>query len=131
MVAVEGDTVRLVGAELVTVSVVVPVAVPEVAVMVVEPAVKVFTKPELSIFAIWVFELAQVRLGKLLVVLPSSLLPTAVNCCVLPFTTAGLCGSTVMEVSLEFTKKLRQAVNASSTRTAKLSAGKRLRLGMR
>ncbi len=83
-------------AELVTVTVAVPLTVPEVAVMVAVPALTPVTKPLVFTVAKPAADVLHVRLGRWLVVLPSVFTPLAVNCTVCPFTTEGLGGVMVM-----------------------------------
>ena len=69
----------LVRADAVTVKVAVPLTVPEVAVMVADPGATAFANPELLTVAMVLSELVQVRFFGF-TVLPSSLVPVAVNC---------------------------------------------------
>ncbi len=74
----------------------------EVAVMVVDPTACAVANPPVVMEAMSVLEEVQVTVT--LVVLPSSFTPEAVNCCVLPTTTLGLLGLTVIEVSTGLVK---------------------------
>src|SRR5579884_2099001 len=83
-------------AELVTVTVAVPLTVPEVAVMVEVPAATPVTRPFVLMVATVASEALHLRLDKWLALLPSALTPVADNCTVCPFTTEGLAGEIVM-----------------------------------
>ena len=92
-------------AEFVTVTVAVPLIVPEVAVTVAVPALTPVTKPFELTVATLAADVLQVKLGRWLVVLPSVLTPLAVNCTVCAFTTEGLAGVTLMLCRAGLTKK--------------------------
>ena len=84
----------------VTVSVVLPDTVPDVAVITVEPAVNAFARPELA------FTLAtagvpevQLTLPVKLTVLASENVPVAVNCCITPSGTLGILGVNAMDTN--------------------------------
>lgn len=83
-----------------TVSVVLAQTAPEVAVMVVVPAVRAVPRPLLLIVAIAV--LMEVQVTKLVTsrIVPSEKAPIAVNCWVVPPAMVGLAGVTVMEERL-------------------------------
>ena len=83
-------------AELVTVTVAVPLTEPEVAVMAAVPALMPLTNPFVLTVATAVAEDLHTRLGRWLAVLPSVFTPLAVSCTVCPFTTEGLGGVMVM-----------------------------------
>ena len=80
-----------------TVSVVEPLMLPEVAVMVVCPAPWVVAKPELLIVATPVLDEDQIALDVMFCVLPSLKVPVAVNCWVALWVTVGLAGVTVID----------------------------------
>ena len=69
------------------VNVAVPLKFPEVAVIVVAPAVKIVAKPAALMFATAMLEELQVAVVVRFCVLPSENLAVAVNCCVLPTAT--------------------------------------------
>src|SRR5256885_480253 len=119
----------LVRADAVTVKVAVPLTVPEVAVMVADPGVTAFANPELLTAAMVLSELVQARFFGF-TVLPSSLVPVAVNCWVPPFPMEGFAGFSVMDVSTGFTKNPWQATNTRISRKANPEMGKLLRLSM-
>ena len=104
-----------------TVTVSVPLMVPLVAVMVTPVVVLAipFTKP-VELTVTWVAsEVVQVAELVTFFVLPSSLLPVAVNCRVPPTCKLGLDGLTVMLVSVGFTKNPRQPTQARLIRKRK------------
>jgi hypothetical protein len=82
-----------------TVSVVLPVMLPAVAEIVVEPAASVVARPLAAMVAVAVLEDAQVAVAVRFCVVPSVSVPVAVNCCVSPLDTLGLPGVTAMEAS--------------------------------
>ena len=103
--------------------------VPEVAVMVADPGATAFANPELLTVAMVLSELVQVRFFGF-PVLPSSLVPVAVNCCVAPLAIEGFAGFSVMDVSTGFTKNPWQATNTKMSRKANPEMGKLLRLSI-
>jgi hypothetical protein len=116
-----------------TVTVSVPLIVPLVAVMV-TPVVLVlaipFTSP-VELTVTWVAsELVQVAELVKFFVLPSSLLPVAVNCRVPPTCRFGLAGVTVMLVSVGLTKNPRQPTQARLTRQRKALSNNHFRFGL-
>ena len=76
---------------------------PEVAVMVVVPAVRAVANPLLSTVATAVLEELQVTEMVTSWVVPSEKVPVAVNCSVVPPGTLGLAGVTAMEDNAEVT----------------------------
>ncbi len=83
----------------VTVNVVEPEILPEVAVIVVAPAATADARPEPLMVAMFVADddqLAVVRVA----LWPSLYVPVAVNCCVAPWVTDGLLGDTDNEVNV-------------------------------
>jgi hypothetical protein len=92
----------------VTVTLVDPLTVAEVAVMVAVPAVTPVTSPEVLTVATFCAELVQKTLVKGLLVLLSVKVPVAVICNPLPSWMDGVGGETVMLVSVGSTKKPRQ-----------------------
>jgi hypothetical protein len=82
-----------------TVSVVLPLTVPEVAEMVVVPTATVVARPLAEIVAVVVVEDAHVTDAVRFCVVLSLYVPVAVNCCESPFATLGLAGVTAMETS--------------------------------
>lgn len=75
-----------------------PAIVPEVAEIVVLPfCVLLLAKPPDAIVAIFVFDELQITELVKFVVLPSVLVPIAVNCCVVPATIEGFAGVTAMD----------------------------------
>src|ERR1700694_2761626 len=83
----------------VTVSVAVPCTVPEAAVIVVGPGVRVVAPPVALIVATLVAEELHVAVAVKSAVVPSPYVPVAVNCCGVPFTTEGFAGVTAIETS--------------------------------
>jgi hypothetical protein len=114
--------------EVVTVSVAVPVSEPDCAVMVLLPTATAVAKPPAVMVAVLVEEDAQV--GEMLVVLPSSFTPAAVNCCVSPIAMLVLAGETLIDVSFGSWKK---PWHETSTRrsTATTGAKRRCRQNMK
>jgi hypothetical protein len=93
-------------AEVVTVIVVVPEidgVFVEVAVIVAVPALTAVASPLPLMVAIVSSD--EVQVASAVLVLPSSLTPCAVNCCVLPTAMVGLLGLIVIEVSVGPVKK--------------------------
>jgi hypothetical protein len=82
----------------VTVSVVVPVILPELAVMVLVPAATPVARPEVLMVA--TDGVADNQLAATALVLPSLYVPVALNCCVLPTTMDGLAGLIAIETSV-------------------------------
>jgi hypothetical protein len=116
-----------------TVTASVPLTVPLVAVMVtpVVPVVAIpFTNP-VELTLTWVAsELLQVAELVTFFVLPSSLLPVAVNCRVPPTCKLGLAGLMVILVSVGFTKNPRQPTQARLIRQRKPLSNNHLRFGL-
>ena len=83
----------------VTVSVAVPCTVPEAAVIVVGPGVRVVAPPVALIVATLVAEELHVAVAVKSAVVKSPYVPVAVNCCGVPFTTEGFAGATAIETS--------------------------------
>lgn len=109
-------TVMDLRAEVVTVMVVDPEidgVLMEVAVMVALPALTAVARPPALMVAMVASEDDQVALT--LAVLPSSLTPLAVNCCVLPTAMVGVLGVTVIEVSTGPVKKPRHEGSSAMT----------------
>ena len=97
MIGLVGVTAMEDTVEDVTVRVVLPEIVPEVAVMVAAPAETDVASPLLLTEAIEVFDELQVTDTVISWVVPSENVPVAVNCCVPPTDRLGLAGITVME----------------------------------
>ncbi len=95
-------------AEFVTVTVVVPLTAPEVAVIVAVPALIAFTSPVLLTVATLAVDVVQARFEMFVAWLPSLFVPVAVSCAVCPFTSDGLPGVMVMLCRIGFTKNPRQ-----------------------
>lgn len=112
--AMLGEMVIETTAELVTVTVAVPLTAPEVTVMVAVPAVTPVTRPVPLTVATLVVEELQLRLDMFVAWLPSLFTPVAVNWTVWPFTTDGLVGVTVMLCRVGFTKNPRQLDSATA-----------------
>ncbi len=111
----------------VTVIVVVPLMLGdlvEVAVMVVDPTAFAVANPLALIVAMSVLE--DVQLAVTVAVLPSSFTPVAVNCCVLPTTTLGLLGLTLIEVSTGLVKNpWHESKNSTTGITATMHHGRK------
>lgn len=86
--------------EATTVSVVEPVTLPEVAEIVVEPALSAVARPVVLIVAVAVLLEAQVTLLVRFCVLLSENVPVAVNCCVPPAAIEGFAGVTAIDTSV-------------------------------
>jgi len=84
----------------VTVRVVLPVILAEVAVMVVVPAATAVARPLLLTVATDVLDELQVTCGVISWLVPSEYVPVAVNCWLTPLGTLGLAGATAMETSV-------------------------------
>src|SRR5260370_155568 len=82
----------------VTVSVVEPLIVPEVALIVLDPVATVVANPALLIVATVVVPEVQVTVLVIFCVLLSVYLPVAVNCCVNPLVTDAFAGVTLIEL---------------------------------
>ena len=82
----------------VTVSVVEPLIVPEVALIVLDPVATVVANPALLIVATVVVPEVQVAVLVRFCVLLSVYVPVAVNCCVNPLVTDGFAGVTLIEL---------------------------------
>jgi hypothetical protein len=101
MLAGVGDTVIEVNvAAAVTVRVVCPEIVPEVALMVEVPAALVVARPLLTIVAAVVLDELQVTCVVIAWVVESEYVPVAVNCWVAPTALLGLAGVTAIEVKV-------------------------------
>jgi hypothetical protein len=101
-VAVEGVT-AIETSGLITIKVVVPTMLPDVAVMLVDPAATEVAKPAVLIVATdWVAE-SQLAAEVRTFVLPSLYVPVAANCCVVPAVMEGLDGVMAMETSVTVT----------------------------
>src|ERR1700694_189552 len=87
------------GAGAVTVSRVVPLTLPTVAVIVVGPGARVVAAPVALIVATVVADELHVAVAVKSAVVPSLFVPLAVNCCGVPFTTEGFAGVTARDVS--------------------------------
>jgi hypothetical protein len=85
------------GGAAVTVSIVVPLIAPSVAVIVVDPAATAVASPAALMVAAAVEELAQVTEAVRFEVVPSLYVPVAVNCCVAPAAMDGEAGVIAME----------------------------------
>ena len=83
----------------VTVSVVVPLTLPEVAVIVVEPVASAEARPVMQIVATATFDEVQATVPVRFWVVPSVNVPVAVNCCVRPLAMDGLPGVTAIDVT--------------------------------
>jgi len=94
-----GVTAMETSAGPVTVRMVLPVMLPEVAEIVVVPAATAVARPPVAIVAVVVLDDAQVAVVVRSCVEPSVSVPVAVNCCVSPLATLGLAGVTAMETS--------------------------------
>jgi hypothetical protein len=129
-----GLTTMLVTLPRVTVAVVVALAVPEAAVMVLVPAETPVSSPPVVIVATLGVALDQHTVVPLQLVppvrvieLPLLSVPAAVNVAVNPWLTVGLGGSIVMLETVGFTKKpVQLMVKASVARKAKAPARRRL-----
>ena len=108
---------------LLTVMVSVPLTAFDVAVMVAVPTAMAVTSPAVLTVAMLLSEVVHVRLARLLVVLPSLLVPVAVSCNVELGLMDGLLGVTAIEVNCGFTKNPRQPAAASVIRTANAVIG--------
>jgi hypothetical protein len=84
----------------VTVSVVLPETLPEVAWMVVDPVPAALARPAVLIVATPAAEELHVAVPVRFCVLASVYVPVAVNCCVLPFTIDGFAGVTAIDTSV-------------------------------
>jgi hypothetical protein len=96
---VAGVTAMETSAADTTVSVVLPVMLPEVAEIVVVPAATVVARPPAAMSAVAVLDEAHVAEAVRFCVEPSVYVPVAVNCCVSPLATLGVAGVTAMETS--------------------------------
>jgi hypothetical protein len=85
---------------VVTVSIVVPLTDPDVAVIVLVPAASVDASPAPLIVAVVGFEELHVAVAVRSCVLLSVYVPVAVNCCVDPLLTDGFAGVTAIETKL-------------------------------
>jgi hypothetical protein len=94
-----GVTAMDVSAAAATVSVVLPVMLPEVAEIVVVPVATAVARPPTAMVAVAVLDDAQVTVPVRFWVEPSVYVPVALNCCVSPFATLGFAGVTAIEVS--------------------------------
>jgi hypothetical protein len=83
----------------VTVSVVLPVKLPDVAEIVVVPTARVEARPLAAMVAVVVLDDAQVAVEVRFCVEPSVYVPVAVNCCPTPLATLGFAGATATETS--------------------------------
>lgn len=106
----------------VTVTVVDPLTVPEVAVMVALPVLTAVMRPPELIFAMVASELVQKTFEVRVLVVPSSKVPVAAICKVLPCWTDGVGGPTVIVVNVGLTKKPRQPADIRLKTSAKLSS---------
>jgi hypothetical protein len=84
----------------VTVNVVLPGILPDVAVIVVEPAATAVASPEALMVAFDVSDEPHVTDAVMFFVLLSEYVPVAVNCCVVPVVTLGFAGVTATEASV-------------------------------
>ena len=84
----------------VTVSVVLPLMLPELAWIVVEPVPTELANPAVLMLATVVAEELQVAVLVRFCVVPSLKVPVAVNCCVPPFGTDGFAGVTATDTSV-------------------------------
>jgi len=84
---------------LITVKVIMPVEIPELAWIVVAPAASAVANPEALIVATVVSEELQVTEPVTSWEDPSASVAFAVNCCVFPATTVGLLGATAIELT--------------------------------
>jgi len=125
MVGFIGVTCSAVTGDSNTVAVVEPAATPEEAETVTDPIPVAVPIPELFRKTTLAFEVVQVAFPRTLVC-PSSYVPTAVNCCVLPFTKDGLGGDTETETSCGSTKNPSQPLKeAARTRTMRNTRSRR------
>jgi hypothetical protein len=99
MLGFAGVTAMETSAAAFTVSVVLPVMLPEVAEIVVVPAATAVARPPAAIVAVVVLDDAQVAVAVRFCVEPSVYVPVAANCCVSPLETLGLAGVTAIETS--------------------------------
>lgn len=104
MVATAGFTLIEINSAAVTVSRVLPLTEPEVAVMVVEPCPVLLASPALPVallmVAIFVAEEFQVAEVVRSCVLPSVYEPVALNCCAVPKATEGFAGLTAIDTNV-------------------------------
>ena len=111
--AVEGFTTMDRRLAIVTVAVVAPTIVPDVAVMLEVPAETPVTSPAVLTVATAVSDDAQVAELVMIFVLPSLYVPVAAICCVLPAVTDGVEGVTVMAVKVGLTMNPLQPTRAN------------------
>ncbi len=105
-----------------TISVDVPVMVPDVAVMVVVPALMPVASPLGDMVATWGMELVKLTLFTNAID-PSLFMPVAVNCIVPPTGIDPFWGLIRMDVSVSGTKNPLHEINASSNNTEDTSSG--------
>lgn len=99
MLGLVGVTSRDTSVDGVTVRVVDPAMLPDVAVIVVDPAATAAANPLLMVATPVLDELQVTEAVKSCVVLSENV-PVAVNCCVVPLATEGLVGVTAMDTSV-------------------------------